>query len=203
MQTPAAGKPTTLTTRQRVVRAVLLAVPGLALGAAGLLHPMHLSFATSRTWWMLHLVGLFIFPLVGLALAALARGRRDPLVLLGVLAAYIYATAYSALDVINGLAAGYVTWRLGEGVPRPDEVRYLFAIGSPLGQVGSIALLVAVALLLLDGVRRSGARALLALVGLLGAWGVHQDHIFSPVGAAGMALVGVSTAWLSWVRPST
>ncbi|MEO5652176.1 MAG: hypothetical protein ABIN79_09775 [Marmoricola sp.] len=203
MQTPAAVKPTTLTTRQRVGRAVLLAVPGLALGAAGLLHPMHLSFATSRTWWMLHLVGLFIFPLVGLALATLARGRRDPLVLLGVLAAYIYATAYGALDVINGLAAGYVTWRLGEGVPRPDEVRYLFAIGSPLGQVGSIALLVAVALLLLDGVRRSGARALPALVGLLGAWGVHQDHIFSPIGAAGMALVALSTAWLYWVQPST
>ena len=194
-------QPTRPSTRSRLLLAAALAGPGLALGAAGLFHPMHLSFATSRTWWVLHVVGLFVFPLVGLALARLVRGRRDPLALLAVLAAYVYATAYSALDVINGLAAGYVTWRLGDGVPRPDEVRYLFAIGTPLGQVGSIALLVAVALLLLDGVRRSGPRALPAVLGLLGAWGVHQDHIFSPVGAAGIALVGLATGWLSWARP--
>ena len=186
--------------RKRLLGAAVLASPGLALGAAGLLHPMHLSFATSRTWWVLHVVGLFVFPLVGVALATLVRGRRDPLAVLAVLAAYVYATAYSALDVISGVAAGYVTWRLGEGVPRPDEVRYLFAIGTPLGQVGSIALLLAVALLLLDGVRRAGPRALPAVAGLLGAWLVHQDHIFSPYGAAGMALVGLATAWLSLTR---
>ncbi len=183
--------------KNRLLHAAVLAGPGLALGAAGLIHPMHLSFATSRTWWGLHLVGLFVFPLVGVALASLVRGRRDPLAVLAVLAAYVYATAYSALDVISGLAAGYVTWRLGEGVPRPDEVRLLFAIGTPLGQVGSLALLLAIALLVLDGVRRAGPRALPAVTGLLGAWLVHQDHIFSPFGAAGMALVGLATAWLS------
>ncbi len=185
---------------QHRLHAAVLAAPGLSLGAAGLVHPMHLSYATSRTWWMLHLVGLFVFPLVGLALAWLVRGRRDPLALLGVVAAYVYATAYSALDVISGLAAGFVTWRLGDGVPRPEEVRLLFALGTPLGQVGSVALLVAVAALLLDGVRRAGPRAWPAAVGLLGAWWVHQDHIFSPYGAAGMALVGLATGWLALVR---
>ena len=60
-----------------------------------------------------------------------------------VLAAFVYATAYTALDVINGIGAGFVTWRAGRRRRRgPDEVRSLFAIGSPLGEVGSWALVV-------------------------------------------------------------
>jgi len=34
---------------------------------------------------------------------------------LAVLLAYVYAVAYTALDVISGVAAGYVTDRLGPG----------------------------------------------------------------------------------------
>jgi hypothetical protein len=186
----------------RLARAVLLALPALALGIAGLFHPMHLTYATSQAWWTLHVPGLFVFPLVGVALMALVGGRRDPVALLVVLASFVYATAYSALDVVNGIAAGYVTHRLGPGVPRPDEVRYLFAVGGPFGTVGSVALLVAVLVVLADSLRRVGLSALPAVVLLPGAYLVHVHHIFSPEGVVGMWLVALGTGWLAYVLGS-
>jgi hypothetical protein len=183
----------------RVARAAVLAAPGVLLGLAGLVHPMHLTYATSQTWWQLHVVGLFVFPLVGVALMALVRGRRDPVALLAVLAAFVYATAYSALDVINGIAAGYVTHRLGPGVPRPDEVRYLFAVGTPIGVVGSLALLVAAVLVVVDALGRTGVPAVPGVLMVPGAFLVHGHHIFAPEGVAGMVLIGLATGWLGYV----
>ena len=101
-----------------------------------------------------------MFLLVGVALAWLVRGRGDPVALLIRVGAFVYAAAYTALDVISGISAGYVTWRLGEGVDRPDEVRYLFTIGSRLGEVGSWALVACA----LDALQRT---RLAALPGLL------------------------------------
>jgi hypothetical protein len=189
----------------RVARAAVLAAPGLLLGVAGLFHPMHLSYATSQTWWQLHVAGLFVFPLVGVALAALVRGRRDPVALLAMVAAFVYATAYSALDVVNGIAAGYVTHRLGPGVPRPDEVRYLFDVGRPLGVIGSVALLVAALLVVVDALGRTGVPAVPGVLMLPGAFLVHSHHIFAPEGVAGMVLIGLATGWLGHVagRPSS
>jgi hypothetical protein len=180
-------------------RALLLSLPGLALGGAGLLHPMHLTDATARTWWVLHVVGLFVFPLVGVALMALVRDRRDPAALLVLVAAFGYASAYTALDVVDGIAAGYVTDRLGPGRPRPEEVNYLFDIGRPLGEWGSWALLLAALVVVADAVRRSQLRAVPAALMLPGAYLVHTHHILAPLGATGMVLVGLSTGWLAYV----
>ncbi|MEP7092239.1 MAG: hypothetical protein ABI776_19205 [Nocardioidaceae bacterium] len=181
------------------LRPVLLALPGLVLAAAGTVHPMHLSYATSQAWWTLHVPGLFVFPLVGVALMALFQGRRDPVALVAVLLAFGYAVAYSALDVIDGIAAGYVTHRLGPGVPRPDEVRYLFDIGRPFGEWGSQALLLATVVVVLDGLWRRHTRALPAVLMVPGAYLVHEFHIFAPQGVAGMVLIGLSTGWLAYV----
>jgi hypothetical protein len=174
----------------------LLAAPGLSLAAAGLVHPHHLTHATALRWTMLHVVGLFVFPLVGMALAALVAGRRGPVAWLVRLSAYTYATAYSALDVISGIGAGYVTWRLGEGAERPDAVRYLFVIGGRLGEVGSWALIGCAAVVVLDAVRRMGPAAAPGSILVVGAGLVHVDHIFAPTGVVGMALVGLGTGWL-------
>ena len=183
----------------RAPAAAVLAVPGVALGVAGLLHPMHLSYATSQRWWLLHVPGLLVFPLVGVALMMLFRGRRDPVAVLAVLAAFGYATAYTTLDVVDGIAAGYVTHRLGPGVPRPDEVRYLFDLGRPFGEWGSWALVLASVLVVGDALWRHRLRALPALLMVPGAFLVHDFHIFAPEGAAGMVLVGSSTAWVAHV----
>ena len=89
-----------------------------------------------------------------------------------------HAMFYTALDVVSGIAAGYVTHQLGPGVPRPHEVGLLFRIGTPLGHVGSVALIVCTAVLTLDLLHRNRAWAVLLLVP--GAVLVHLDHIFSP-----------------------
>jgi hypothetical protein len=178
---------------------VLLAPPALALAAAGLLHPHHLTFDTSWRWFTLHVAGLVVFPLVGWALAELVVGRRDPLAWLVRLAAYVYATFYTALDVVSGLAAGWVTHQLGPGVPRPEAVTQLFRVGTPLGRVGEWALLLVVLALVVDRLVRHRADAATWAVGAVtlvpGAWLVHVGHIFAPEGVAGMALLGAGTAW--------
>src|SRR6478752_4373524 len=176
---------------RRFAQPLLLALPALLLAAAGLLHPHHLSYDTSWRWFTLHLPGLLAFPLVGVALAALVRLRTDPLAWAVRVAAYVYATFYTALDVISGVAAGYVTHELGPGVPRPEAVSLLFRIGTPLGEIGSWALLVTCTLVVVDQVRRHGARGSVALVLLPGAWLVHVGHIFAPEGVAGMLLIAL------------
>lgn len=173
-------------------RAVLLGTPAIVLAVAGLFHPHHLTYDTSYRWFALHVAGLVVFPLVGLALAELVRGRSDAVAWVVRLTAYVYATFYSALDVISGIAAGYVTHELGAGVPRPDEVRLLFRIGTPLGEIGSGALIACASVLVLDQLARRRALPVLLLVP--GAVLVHVDHIFSPYGAAGMLLIGVGIA---------
>ena len=178
---------------------LLLAVPGLGLAAAGLLHPTGLSYDTAPTWFGLHLPGIVFFPLVGWALAALVQDRRDLVSWLVRALAYTYAVFYTSLDVISGVAAGYVTRQLGPDVPRPEAVSLLFRIGGPLGEIGSWALLACVVVVLADHVRRLGAPALVGLLLLPGAWLVHTSHIFSPLGVLGMVLLAAGTAGLAVV----
>lgn len=178
-----------------VPAALIAALPAGLLAVAGLAHPHHLTYDTADLWFGLHLPGLLLFPLVGLGLVWLVRGRGDTLAWLVRLSAYVYATFYTALDVVSGIAAGYVTRELGPGVPRPDEVRLLFRIGTPLGEVGSWALVLCCVALLVDAVHRSGLVGSSGLLLVAGAWLVHSDHIFAPSGVLGMALLSVGT-WL-------
>jgi hypothetical protein len=183
---------------RRGTTTLLAALPALVLTVAGLFHPHSLTTATADTWFRLHLVAMFVFPLVGIGLVVGLAGRRDPVAWLVRLAAFGYAVAYTALDVISGVTAGYVTSRLPDGTPRPEEVSLIFGIGTPVGELGSWALLVATSLLLLDGLRRLGPRAVALVVLPVGAWLVHVDHIFAPEGVVGMALIGVGTALVTW-----
>ena len=188
---------------RRLAPVALVALPALALAVAGLFHPHHLTYDTSWRWYTLHLPGLVVFPLVGASLAALVRGRSDSLAWAVRLAAYVYATFYTALDVISGVAAGFVTHRLGPGVPRPEAVSQLFRIGTPLGEIGSWALIAATLALLVDRVI-STRRSIVTLAGgvlvLPGAWLVHQGHIFAPEGVVGMLLIGLGSAGLEATR---
>ena len=189
-----------MTVDRRTAWVVALVLPGLVLAVVGLFHPHSLSYASAPRWTQLHIAGLFIFPLVGVALVMLVRGRADTVAWLVRVTAFCFAAAYTALDVISGIAAGYVTWRLGEGVARPDEVRHLFAIGSRLGEVGSWALIICAVVVVVDALRRERLVALPGLLLVPGAVLVHLDHIFAPTGVLGMVLIGVATGWLGWVR---
>lgn len=187
---------------RRVPHPALVAAPALVLAAAGLFHPHSLTYDSSWRWFTLHVAGLVVFPLVGWALASLVAGRRDPLAWLVRLGAYTYATFYTALDVVSGLAAGWVTHQLGPGVPRPEAVSQLFRIGTPLGRVGEWALILVVLALVVDRlVRHRGdvpTWAVGAVTLLPGAWLVHVGHIFAPEGVLGMALIGVGSASWAW-----
>ena len=69
-------------------------------------------------------------------------GRRDSAAWVIRLAAYAYAIFYSALDVISGIAAGYVKPASSEPeCPAPTRFALLFRIGTPLGEIGSWALI--------------------------------------------------------------
>ena len=177
--------------------AVLLALPGLALAVAGLFHPHGLNYDTSWRWFALHVPGLLVFPLVGVALAARVRRRTDPVAWLVRLSAYVYATFYTALDVVSGIGAGWVTHQLGPDEPRPPAVSAMFGIGTPLGEVGSWSLLVCVVVLAVDQLARLRLRGLVGLLLLPGAYLVHIGHIFAPEGVAGMALIGIGTGALA------
>ncbi|WP_248581018.1 hypothetical protein [Nocardioides sp. InS609-2] len=185
--------------RRALGRAALLAVPGLALAVVGLFHPRYLVIGTAERWTMLHVAGLFVFPLVGVALVMLMSGRDDVVGWLVRVTAFVYAAAYSALDVISGIGAGYVTWRLGENVIRPDEVRYLFVIGGRLGEVGSWALIACTVVVAADAIRQRGPVAVPGVLLVPGAVLVHSDHIFAPNGVLGMTFIGLATGWLGWV----
>lgn len=175
--------------------AALATLPALVLALAGLWHPHSLTSATAATWTWLHVVALPVFPLVGAGLAVAVRGRRDPLAWVVRAGGYGFATAYTALDVVSGITAGHVTAELPAGAPRPDEVRSIFEVGGHLGEVGSWSLLLGALLLAADVLRRHRVlRALLVLALPAGAWAVHVDHIFAPLGVAGMVLVAAGTA---------
>ena len=191
---------------RRLLWPLALALPGLTLAAAGLFHPHGLSYDTAWRWFALHVPGLLVFPLVGAALAVLVRGRTDAVAWVVRLSAYVYATFYTALDVVSGIGAGWVTHQLGPGVERPAAVSQMFRIGTPLGEVGSWALLVCVGVLVVDQVVRLRAPVLVGLVGMVllaGAWLVHVGHIFAPEGVAGMALLGLGTGALALVGRDT
>lgn len=185
----------------RLTLAVLVAVPGLSLAGAGLFHPDGLNYDTSLRWYALHVPGLLVFPLVGVALAVLVRGRGDPVAWIVRLSAYVYATFYTALDVINGITAGYVTRQLGPGAPRPDEIRSIFDIGRPIGDIGEWGLMVCCLAIAVDQVMRHRVRGLPALVLIPAAWLVRTDHIFSPLGVLAMTLLGLTTAALVLLNP--
>lgn len=184
---------------RRALVTVLVALPALALAVSGLFHPMHLNSDTANQWYSVHLPGLLAFPLVGVALAYLVNGRGDAVAWVVRLTAYGYATFYSALDVISGVAAGYVTRELGPGVPRPDAVRLLFRIGTPLGEIGSWCLLICCLVLVVDMLVRHRLLALPGVLLLPGAWLVHIGHIFSPVGVTGMVLLAIGTVALAYL----
>lgn len=178
----------------------LLAAPGVALGIAGATHPSGLRPDTAAHWFWMHLAGILVFPLVGVALAWLVRGRRDPLAVGIVVSAYLYATFYTALDIISGIGNGYVTDQLGaEATPRPAAISLAFQIGTRLGDVGAWALFVSAILLGIDVLRRRGfaiSTVTPLLLLLAGAWFLRSEHIFPPWGVLSCWAIGVGTGWL-------
>jgi hypothetical protein len=181
------------------VAVAAVAVPGVALAAVGTTHPMVLDPSTAHMWWTMHVALLPVFPLLGLVLVWLVRGGHDPLAWLARIAAYVYATFYTALDVLAGIAAGRAVELQPEGSP---SALALLGIGNELGGVGAWAYLVAAVATAAVVARRHGPRALPGGIVLVAAsvpflWA----HIYWPVGVFSMLGMALGAALLQAVSP--
>ena len=189
--------------RSRVFFAALVASPGVALAILGSTHPAHLTNDSAMHWWVMHIVALPLFPLMGLALIGLVRGRRDPVAWAVRLLAYVFAAFYTSLDVLAGIGAGYV---LDEAGPTPDAssldaVHGLFRMANDLAQYGVWSLLVACVLIAADRVRSGGLPAIAPGVLLVVAsYSFLDSHIYRWRGVVTVLAIGLATGWLALVR---
>lgn len=171
---------------------LLVALPALAVAAAGLAHPVLLTPDTAERWQLAHLVLLPLFPLVGAMVWVVLRGECGPAAWGARLLAAAYAVLYSALDAIAGVGAPQQVIRSAEdGDPRPP-IEDLYEIGDQLGHLGVYALAAAglLAGLVLWLRSRSALAPLGAVVLTAACYPFLTDHVFPPRGV--VALVGVA-----------
>ena len=181
----------------RWLRVAGVALPGVLLAAAGLVHPTFLTPETARLWWSLHVWLVPVFPLVPLALLVVLRGTGGPVAQLARVAAYGFAVFYTALDVLAGIGAGLAE----ETAPGTPVVGRLFEVGDRLGDVGVWCLAVAGLLTGLALTRHHGPRVLGGTVVLVGSClPFLQNHIFHPRGVLAVLGVALGTALLELAR---
>ena len=185
---------------KRWMTIVGVALPGVALAGFGLLHPLFLDPTTARAWWTLHIWLIPVFPLISVAVWVLLRGERGPLAWAARVAAYGFATFYTALDVLAGIGAGLVTEVQQGGSPAAGQ---LFVIGDRLGATGVYCLMACAVLTGVVLIRRDGVRAVPGTVLLAGAcYPFLQGHIFRPVGVLAMLAIAAGCALLAAARPA-
>jgi hypothetical protein len=175
-----------------------VAVPGLLLAGFGLAHPAGLHAGNAQWWVTLHVLLLPVLPLLAVAMWVLLAPAPSPLRWLGRLAAYGYATFYTGLDAVAGIAAGTVEHDSGGVSPLTGR---LFEVGDKLGYTGAWCFLVGSVCVVADVLWHSGWRGAPGGVLLLGASVSFLDsHLFWPRGVFTMAAIGVGMLLLSAAR---
>ncbi|WP_328384398.1 hypothetical protein OHQ88_33510 (plasmid) [Micromonospora zamorensis] len=183
-------------------RPALLAAPPLVATLLGLAHPHHLHAATASRWLVLHIILLFVFPLIAVGLiavvfhAAPCLPARHLIVGGTVVTAVLCAVCYSTLDVLAGIGAGVL---VGQGLATGEldpQILALQRVAEPFGTAGGAAL-VCCAALAGYAVWTAVGRAALpgVLLTLVGAWGLVQNHVYWPLGT----LTTLSLAAGVWV----
>ena len=176
-----------MTRRRIVLLSLAVAVPPLVLAAVGVSHPTHLDADSAQYWRDLHIGILAVFPLLGFAPWIVVRGHRLWLSWTAGVLGFVYASFYTALDVLAGIGAGGLEH---EGMHEATPVA--FDLGDRLGLVGSVAFVAACLLAGGFAVRMQGIRALPgALLVALGSVLFLFEHIFFPVGVIGQLCLAV------------
>ena len=182
---------------RRALGAVLVvAVPPVALAIAGLPHPRTLTPGDALVWRNIHLVALWLFPLLGVAPWLVLRERHPRLAVVAALLGYVYAAGYTALDVLAGIGAGGLALAglPGEGV--------LFSLGNALALPAVAAYLVATVLAALATVATRRPIAVLGgLLAVAGAVSFLTSHIYPPRGVITMLALGAGWSILVAARP--
>lgn len=163
-------------------------VPPIVVGLVGITHPQQLTQDASLYWRNLHVVFLPLLPLLALGPWVVANSVDRKLGHAVAALGYVYACFYTALDLLAGVGAGALKSADADGV------RVLFDLAADLGQVGSVAFIVATAVA--AGCALSAAR-LRAMPGsilvLAGAYGYMEEHVYWPGGVASM--FALATGW--------
>jgi hypothetical protein len=182
--------------RRRVLTAMAVSLPGLGLAAAGITHPHFLTVESAQKWWSLHVWLLPLFPLVPAALLVLIRGENSAVAWAARIAGFAFAVGYTALDAIDGIAAGLAV----DVTNAPQDVitGRMFEIGDRLGRAGIWCLLISLALTCVAlWPRHRWWTAPGAVVFAFGCRLFYLHHIFSPRGAWGMVAIAAGTALLA------
>lgn len=180
-----------------------MALPGLTLAGFGVVHPSGLNAATAQWWATLHIILVPVFPLLAAAQWHLLTPAPPLLRWAGRLATYGFATFYTGLDAVAGIAAGTV---MDTEHGRPPAVGRLFVVGDMLGDIGAWSFLVASVLIVAGVAQQVGWRALPGAVLLLPASVSFLDsHLFWPRGVYTMVGIAAGMFLLSYLgaRPTS
>lgn len=195
--------------RPRLSTALGASLPAIVCGMIGVLHPTVLTESTGSLWQGIHIVLIPLFPLIGIGPWLIARRVDRRLGFLGALFGYGYATFYTSLDLLAGVAAGTVQLAGFDAAKTP-----LYAIARILAMVGIVSLIAGVVTASIAAIVRAGLVALPgAVLALAGAVLHYYGHIYLGYGtiamlllAAGMVILAFAAtrddrAFPSWATP--
>ena len=182
--------------RSRLALLLVVALPGVVLGTAGIFHPAHLTPDTAETWRNIHIVALPLFPLLALGPWLLAR-QADPVAgWVGLVLGYTYAMFYTGLDLLAGAGAGALK------LVGSEDLGTIFDLAGGLADVGVWAHLAGAVLAAAMVLRQAGWRAAPGVVLVVVASVSFLDsHIYWPRGVVTMYLLAAGWAALAAVVP--
>jgi hypothetical protein len=182
-------------TRSRAVLIAAVAGPAVLCALIGLTHPMDLNAGTAEHWRDMHILLIPVFPLIGLAPWLVARQVNPRLGYLAAILGYGFATFYTSLDLLAGVAGGALVMS-----GNTDATGPVFAVARALARVGAWSLVLGAVVASAAAFRRSRIAAVPgAVLAIGGAALVYRGHIYVPVGTLAMLLLAVGFAWLAVV----
>ena len=163
---------------------LLVSLPAIACALVGLTHPVNLNMASAEQWRNLHLILIPIFPLIGLASWLIGRTAGVWFGRAGALFGYGFATFYTALDILAGVAGGVLVI-----AGNSDATGSVFAIARILANIGVVSLVAGCLVAGVAAFRVAGTAALPgALLATVGAVLVQPGHIYLGLGTVAMML---------------
>ena len=161
-------------------------LPPVIIGVLGIAHPPHLTQDASLLWRNLHVVLLPILPLLAWGPWLVAKSIDERWGWIAFVLGWVYASFYTALDVLAGIGAGGLKHE-GEG-----GLGVLFSLAGSLGEIGSIAFIGASAVAAGCVSRIAGWKALPgSVIVLAGAFGFRAEHVYWPGGVLSMFALAI------------